>query len=381
MKFVHLGDLHLGKSVNEFSMIQDQEYILKQILDIVKNENVDGVLIAGDVYDRSVPSEEAVRLFNYFLTELNREKKKVFVISGNHDSHVRLEFGSEILKEKEIYIEGEYKGSIPCVDLKDAYGPLHVYLMPYVKASMVSHYFPEKDIHSYEEAFQAVMETCDLCQEERNLILAHQYVAGYEEEPAFAGSEQLTESVGTIDRVSSRWFDAFDYVALGHIHRGQKVGRDTCRYAGAPLKYSLKDREIHSEKSVPVVECREKGQIEVKLLPLKPLREIRHIKGTLKSLMEHAVDRDDYIYATLTDETMQFDAMARLREVYPNTMKLEYDNQETRKLLEEDQIFDTEDQSFQELVYGFYQLMNGKEPEEKEWELIEQAAREAGVIE
>ena len=381
MKLIHLGDLHLGKSVYEFSMIEDQRYILNQIIDIIKRENVDGVLLAGDIYDRSVPSEEAVKLLDAFLTELATLGKKVFAISGNHDSDERLNYGSQLFKSNHIYIAGRYDGKIECVDLEDEFGPVHVWMMPYVKASRVAHFYPEDDTSTYDAAFRTAISKCDLNPSERNVILVHQFVTGRGKEPELAGSESSMVNVGTIDKVGADCFDDFDYVAMGHIHSCQAVERETCRYAGSPLKYSLNTKEINSQKTVPVISLNEKGNVGVKLVYLKPFRDVRRIKGKLADLLANATDAEDYIYATLTDEEPQFDAMARLQEVYPNTMKLDYDNTSTRALHENDDAIETEGKSFQDLVFDFYKLINGGQPDEEEWKLIEDVAKEAGVIE
>lgn len=381
MKFIHLGDLHLGKNVNDFSMIEDQKYMLGQILDLVRNEDIDGVILAGDIYDRTVPSEEAVKVLDGFLTSLAAGGKKVFAVSGNHDSDERLNYGSRLFEANNIYIAGRYDGQIKCVDVEDEHGPLHVWLMPYVKASRVAHFFPEGDTSTYDAAFRTAIGSCDINKEERNVIVVHQFVtASHEAEPELSGSETIYLNVGTLDRISADCFDDFDYVAMGHIHSSQAVGRETCRYSGSLLKYSLNNRELAQEKTVPIVTFGGKGDVEVELRTIRPLREVRHIRGQLQDLLESAVDTDDYIYATLTDEESQFDAMARLREVYPNVMKLDYDNRETRALMEADQEFETEDKSFSELVTDFFRLY-GAEVTEKEWTIIEEAAREAGVIE
>lgn len=381
MKLIHLGDLHLGKSVYEFSMIEDQRYILEQILDMIRQEDIDAVLMAGDIYDRSVPSEEAVKLLDSFLTELADMGKKVFVISGNHDSEERLHYGSRLFRENGIYIAGRYDGEIPCMDLEDDFGPVHIWMMPYVKASRVAHFFPEADTSTYDSAFRAAISQCHLRKEERNVILVHQFVTGREREPELSGSESAVANVGTIDKISADCFDDFDYVAMGHIHSAQAVERETCRYAGSPLKYSLNKKELDMPKTVPVITLCEKGKIEVKLNFLKPLREVRMLKGKLKDLLEHAEDTEDYIYVTLTDEEIQYDAMARIQEVYPYTMKLDYDNSSTRAIRDEESLLETEEKRFEELVSGFYQLINGGEPDSEEWALIREVAREAGVTE
>lgn len=381
MRFIHLGDLHLGKNVNEFSMIEDQKYILKEIIRMIEEQSVEGVLLAGDIYDRSVPSEEAVKLFDSFLTELSELGKTVFVISGNHDSDERMNYGSRLFQANNIYIVGRYDGEIGCINLQDEHGPIHVWMLPYIKASRVAHFYPDGDTSTYDAAFRTAISHCKLNREERNIILVHQFVTGRSENPELSGSESAMLSVGTIDKIGFDCFADFDYVAMGHIHSGQAVGRETCRYAGSPLKYSLNPREINGQKSVPIITMKEKGTVEIELIPLKPRRELRRIKGKLKTVIENAVDTDDYVYVTLTDEITQFDAMARIQEVYPNTMKLDYDNASTRAFQESEEMLDTEGKTFQELMNDFYQLINGVEPSEKEWEVLYEVAKEAGVME
>ncbi len=381
MKLIHLGDLHLGKNVNEFSMIEDQKYILHEILGLIEKESVDAVLMAGDIFDRSVPSEEAVKLFDSFLTALADMGKSVFAIAGNHDSDERLNFGSRLFTANHIYIAGRYDGEIPCVDISDEYGELHVWLMPYVKASRVAHFYPEAEISTYDEAFKTAIGACKVNPLERNIILTHQFVTGKSEEPELAGSENATLSVGTIDKISYECFSEFDYVAMGHIHSAQAVGRETCRYAGSPLKYSLNQRELAKEKTVPVITMLEKGYVEVECFSLQPMRQVRRIKGDLAELLSHAEDTDDYIYATLTDKDIQFEAMARLREVYPNIMKLDYGEKFYRRYRELDENREKENKSFPELIRDFYELMNGDTPDEEAWKLLMEVAKEAGVIE
>lgn len=380
MKLLHLGDIHLGKNVNEFSMIDDQRYILAKILGIVEENDIDAVLIAGDVYDRAVPSEEAVKLLDWFLTAVSHMGKSVFMISGNHDSDERLQFGRELLRAKGVHIAGRYDGVVEHIEMEDEFGPLRVWLLPYVKASRVAHFFPEGDTSTYDAAFRTALAVCDVNENERNVILVHQFVTGKSEEPILAGSESTMVSVGTVEKISSDCFDKFDYVAMGHIHGCQSVGRESCRYAGSPLKYSLNQREIESKKTVPIITLEEKGNVKIELAPLIPKRELRHLRGTLKDLLVNAVDTEDYIYATLTDEDVQFDAMARLQEIYPNIMKLDYDNVATRAIQEENELSDTDGKSFDELISDFYEWMNGRKPSDDEWEILLEVAKEAGVI-
>ena len=381
MKLLHLADLHLGKAVNEFSMIEDQrDMLLEKIVPLVRAQGIGAVLIAGDVYDKRQPSEAAVKLLDDFLSALAETEAAVFLISGNHDSDERLNFGSRLFRSRNIHIVGKYEGSVPEVVLEDEWGPVHFWLLPFVKASVVSHYHPEEEIADYETAVQVALRMATVDASERNVILAHQFVAG-SGDPELAGSEMAVASVGNVERVSSRVFDAFDYAALGHIHRPQSVGRDTVRYAGSPLKYSL--REINDTKSAPLVTLGKKGEIAVDFVPLTPLHEMRQIRGTLDKLLRAGADgcREDYIYAILTDETPIPDAMALLREVYPNAMKLDYDNSHTKNLASLPELSDLEARGFEDIFRDFYQAQIGGEPGPEEWDIMRRLAREAGVME
>lgn len=379
MKLIHLSDLHLGKHLNEFSLIEDQKYILNRILEIIAEKNIDVVLIAGDIYDRTVPSEEAVNLLDYFLTELASMQKHVFAISGNHDSDDRLNFGRKLFTAKNIYINGRYDGTIPSYVVEDEFGKVHFWLMPFVKASRVAHFYPEEDNSSYDKAFRTAISKCHVNEDDRNVILVHQFVTG-QSDPELSGSESAILNIGNIDRIESGCFSAFDYVAMGHIHSGQMVGRKECRYSGTPLKYSIGDKDIKNEKTVPVITMGEKGNVDIELVPLKPLRNVRHIKGNLKDLISHAEDTDDFVYATLTDEETQHDAMARLQEVYPRTVRLDYDNRKTRALVSGESDIEVEGKSFDELMEDFYHMINGTEPSEDEWKILREVAEEAGVF-
>ncbi len=380
MRFLHLGDLHLGKIVNEISMIPDQAYMLDQILDLAKDRKADAVLIAGDIYDKSIPSEEAVKLLDGFLSRLANENIAVIAISGNHDSDERLHFGSSLFTYRNVFITGRYEGSIPCTDLQDEYGTVHFMSLPFVKASLVRHFYPDGDTDTYDAAVRTALAAADVNTAERNVLLAHQFVTSSGKDPETAGSENvMSDNVGTIEKVDVSAFDAFDYLALGHIHRPQRVGRDTARYAGSILKYSLS--EIGHNKSVPLVTMKEKGNIEVELIPLKPLRDMRRIKGKLEDLVrpENITDPNDYIYAVLTDEETIPDAIGRLRTYYPNTMKLSYDNSHTRALENYDPGKITEKATFRELMTDFYQTVKGGEPTEEEWKILIETAGKAGV--
>lgn len=327
MKFLHLADLHLGKRVNGFSMLEDQAHILRQILAILDDEQPDGVLIAGDVYDKSVPSVEAVGLLDGFLTELRARGVPVLLISGNHDSPERLAFGGRVMDSCGIHISPVYDGALAPVTLHDEFGPVHVWLLPFVKPAHVRRWFPDADIESYTDAVAEAVAHMDIDTAARNVLVTHQFVTG----GARSGSEEL--SVGGTDNVDSGVFAPFDYVALGHLHGAQHIGRETIRYAGSPLKYSFSEARQH--KSVTVVTLGEKGDVQVRTVALTPLRELREIRGsydelTARSFYEHTTYRSDYLHLILTDEQDVFDAMSRLRTIYPYLMTLDYDNARTR---------------------------------------------------
>ncbi len=355
MKFLHLADLHLGKRVNGFSMLEDQAHILRQILAILDDEQPDGVLIAGDVYDKSVPSVEAVGLLDGFLTELRARGVPVLLISGNHDSPERLAFGGRVMDSCGIHISPVYDGALAPVTLQDAFGPVHVWLLPFVKPAHVRRWFPDADIESYTDAMAEAIAHMDIDTAARNVLVTHQFVTG----GTRSGSEEL--SVGGTDNVDSGVFAPFDYVALGHLHGAQHIGRETIRYAGSPLKYSFSEARQH--KSVTVVTLGEKGDVQVRTVALTPLRELREIRGsydelTARSFYEHTTYRSDYLHLILTDEQDVFDAMSRLRTIYPYLMTLDYDNARTRAAGGMSVPAETERRTPQELFEALYRRQN-----------------------
>lgn len=355
MKFLHLADLHLGKRVNGFSMLEDQAHILRQILAILDGEQPDGVLIAGDVYDKSVPSVEAVELLDGFLTELRTRGVPVLLISGNHDSPERLAFGGRVMDSCGIHISPVYDGALAPVTLHDTFGPVHVWLLPFVKPAHVRRWFPDADIESYTDAVAEAVAHMDIDTAARNVLVTHQFVTG----GARSGSEEL--SVGGTDNVDSGVFAPFDYVALGHLHGAQHIGRETIRYAGSPLKYSFSEARQH--KSVTVVTLGEKGDVQVRTAALTPLRELREIRGsydelTARSFYEHTTYRSDYLHLILTDEQDVFDAMSRLRTIYPYLMTLDYDNARTRAAGGMSVPAETERRTPLELFEALYQRQN-----------------------
>ena len=381
MKLLHIGDLHLGKSLGDFDLIGDQKYILDQILGIIKEKAVDGVLIAGDVYDKAVPSEAAMNLLDYFLSSLSRSGVSTFMISGNHDSDDRLNYGSDLFAANQIYIASKYDGTLYRRTVTDAYGEADIYLLPFVKASQVKHFFPDAEIATYDDAVRLILAHAGIDPDRRNIIVAHQFVTGRSEDPSLGGSESVgTQSVGLVEKIGYDCFDAFDYAALGHIHSPQKVGREEVRYAGSPLKYSLS--EVNNTKSVPIITLGEKGDVSLELIPLHPMRDLRHIKGPMKMLLDktNITDPDDFIYVTLTDEDTVNDAMGIFQQVYPNTVKIDYDNSHTRAIEQVDISSIAENKSFSELIGDFYRLMYQCEMSEEEMKYMKVAAQEAGMI-
>ena len=356
MKLIHLSDLHLGKRVNEFSMIEDQKYILNQILGIIDEEQPDGILLAGDLYDRPVPSAEAVRLMDEFLTALAREGIRIFMVSGNHDSPERIAFGSELMKKNEVYVSPVYDGRISHITMEDEYGTVTVWLLPFIKPAIVRHVFPEQEIETYQDAVRTVLQHIHIDTAERNILVAHQFVTG----AARCESEELF--VGGIDNVDASLFDRFDYTALGHIHSPQQIGRPEVCYCGTPLKYSFS--EAGQVKTVTVLELYEKGVTKLRRIPLVPLRDMRKLRGSYMEVTDRSFyinsNTEDYLQITLTDEEDIPDGMLKLRAIYPNLMRLEYDNKRTSLDQEIDGGMPKEQKTELELFEEFFALQNNR---------------------
>ena len=379
MKFIHLGDLHIGKTVNDFNMLDDQKFIFNQILEIIDANKVDAALLAGDIYDRPIPSEDAVKLLDYFLNELVKRNVKTFIVSGNHDSDERLNFGSSLFEKSNVFIFSKYEGKLFKHSLEDEFGKINIFMMPFIKASQVKHFFEDEEINTYDEAVKSVLRYTEIDKDERNILVAHQFVAG-RMKPYLGGSESLaTISVGTIEIIGTDNFDDFDYVALGHIHSPQKLERETIRYSGSPLKYSLS--EINKGKSVPIITFNEKGNVNVELIELKPLREMRRLKGKLNQLLspENVIYPDDYVYVTLTDEIPELDALNTVRNYYKYLMKLDYENSHTKEMEQSSINPISKIKSFEEILSDFYKLKYNTEISEEELKIMLEVAREAGV--
>lgn len=332
MKVLHVSDLHIGKRVNGMSMLDDQRYILRQILDIAEKRQVSVLLIAGDVYDKASPSAEAVTVFDAFLTDAVAAGLRVLAIPGNHDSAERIAYAQGLLEKQGVCLPPVYAGEVERVELEDEHGPVEFWLLPFLKPGDVRRFFPDEEIgDDYSAALRAVLGACAIDQGKRNVVLSHQLVTAYGTAPDRADDEI---KLGGMDNVDVSVYDAFDYVALGHVHRPQRVGRDTVRYSGSPLKYSFS--EARYDKSAALIDLGEKkpgddvGEcVSFELIPLVPLHDVREVRGTLADVLAMGTAHDasqDYLHITLSDEHSQLDAMAKIHEVFPNAMMLDYDN-------------------------------------------------------
>lgn len=376
MKFLHIGDLHIGKRVNEISMLEDQSYILEKIVNIAEENHVDAVIIAGDVYDKSIPSGEAVQVFDRFITILGNKGIGLYIISGNHDSQERLSFGRSLLEEVNINIAGSYNGKLEKHTLKDEYGEVNIYLLPFIKPAMVRAYFPDLEIQNTQQAVEAIIGNEEIDESQRNIIVSHQFVTALGKLPESCESE--VNPIGGLDSVDASAFDKFDYVALGHLHGPQKMGRDTVRYSGSPLKYSFS--EVLHKKSVVLVNMEEKGKIQIEKILLEPLRDMMKIIGPFNQLMDVAKESggsDNYILAILTDEEQIFDPLARLRYYYPNIMKLEFQNRRTMENIEsKTAASDVEHKTPLQLFAEFYKLQNNVSMDEEQTKFMEKIFEE-----
>lgn len=367
MKFFHLSDLHLGKRVNEFSMLEDQWDILQKIVMLAKEHKPDAVLIAGDVYDKSMPIVEAVQLLDRFLVWLNELGIAIFVVSGNHDNAERIAFGADLLKKSNVHIVQSYNGSTRPVTFTDEHGDINIWMLPYLKPSIVRKHFTDKDIATYTDALSVALSVAKPDTSVRNILIAHQFITG----ATTSESEEIL--VGGSENVDGSLFDDFDYVALGHLHRPQQVGRETMRYSGTPLKYSFS--ETDHTKSVTVVNMGSKGEIDVAELPLVPIRELREVRGTYNEVMNRNSYRDtnteDYVRIVLTDEQDEPDAMVKLRNVYPNLMRLEYDNKRTQSSDSFETAASTDKKPPSQLFAELFEKQNGQPMSDEQSEYVE----------
>lgn len=366
MKLLHLADLHIGKRVNEFSMIEDQRYILTKILNIIDEEKPDAIMIAGDVYDKSVPSSEAVEVLDKFINDIASRKIETFIISGNHDGAERLAFASKLIDTTGIHISPAYNGKVEARSLNDEYGSVNFYMLPFIKPINVKQIFNLEENISYSDAVKIAIEKMNIDKSQRNVLLSHQFVTGAEE----CDSEDL--SVGGTEGVSASAYEDFDYVALGHIHGPQRVSRDTIRYSGTPLKYSFS--EVNHKKSVTIVNIEEKGNVTVSTIPLNAKRDLVELKGKYDELMDKSFydkkNLDDYYHITLTDENDVVDAVFKLGKIYKNIMKLDYDNARTQSIGKLTAVNDVEHKQPIELIDDFYKNQNGLDMDENQLSYI-----------
>ena len=348
MKFIHLSDLHIGKRVNEFSMINDQKYILEQILNIIANEEINAVIVSGDVYDKSIPAVEAVTVFDDFLTELAAKDIPTLIISGNHDSPERLGFGSKIMQNNGVHIYSVFDGELHKVKIDD----VNFYMLPFVKPIMVRRFYPE--VETYEDAVRTIIENTDIDKSQKNVILSHQFITKTGAETMRSDSESV--SVGGLDNIDISVFDDFDYTALGHIHRPQSLSEK--------VRYTIVDADDFS----------------VQTILLKPLHDMRMIKGSIENILSkeviNAADSDDYLHITLTDKDNIIDAMDKVRSAYPNVMQLEFERDmkgNTKGVYEATGVGTKPDN---ELFYDFYKLQNGVEIDSEKAELVDSILEE-----
>ncbi len=362
MKLAHISDLHLGKTLYNYSLIEDQEYILEQIVGILVEKKVDVLMIAGDVFDKNVAPEAGLKVFRKFLNRLVESKIKVLIISGNHDSAERLTFGGEFMTEKGIFFSKVYDGQIDPVSFEDEYGPVNFYLLPFIKPQIVSHYIEDEKIDTYEEAVQFAVKNMNLNTSERNVILAHQNILSAKR------CESEENIIGGLDAVSDAVFKDFDYTALGHIHSQQKIGKNNVFFCGTPLKYSVS--EFDQEKKMPIISLAEKGKLDIEMIPLIPKRDLRKITGTLEEILSNAKNdpnnHEDFIDITLTNEDEVMDALASLRTVYPNVLKLSYDNKASRAAENIENFSGVNEKKPLEIFETFYQSRRGAEMSEEQ---------------
>ena len=370
MKNLHLADLHLGKRVNEKSMIEDQKYILDQIITLIKEESVGIVLLCGDIYDKSIPTIEAIHLLDEFLDQLSKMAIKVLMISGNHDSIDRLSFGKSLFTRSNLYIASQFENEIEKITVKENGITVNFYMLPFVKSAYISHIF-QLQTDSYEECFRYLIEHTKIDEEETNILLSHQFVTANKKNPELSDSE--TSSLGGIDNIDFHIFDPFDYVALGHIHKPQAMGREMVRYAGSILKYSFS--EIHMDKKATILTIDAKKEISLSFHPLKPLRDMREIECSLEELLKKQCEignQEDYMHVILTDEEQILDAIGKVRTIYPNVMQISFKNRRHMKQLESAQIKEDQisDQSPAELFEQFYKMQNHIDLDEKRLQLV-----------
>lgn len=370
MKFLHTADLHLGRRLSDLPLLDDQKILLQQITDIAVSENVDGILIAGDVYNKSVPGSDAMMALDEFITGLAEKNINIYMISGNHDSSERISYFSQLIRRAGIYTTESFAGELQQIIKEDQHGPVNIYLLPFIRPIQIRRFFPEQEIITYEDAVRTVLENTNINKEERNVLVCHQFVTGAE----ISDSEEF--AVGGLDCIEASVFDDFDYVALGHLHKPQKVRRETMRYAGSPMKYSLS--EAGHVKSVTIIDIGCKGsEPEIKQLPLNAPHDVRQVKGMMAEVMSMDYS-EDYVKVIITDEMIPPDVRVTVTTVFPNLIKLTVQNRRTMEEYVAATAFETiENKSKIELFCDFYQMQNnGIRPEKVQVKIMEDILKE-----
>ena len=366
MRFLHLSDLHIGRRLNGFSLLEDQKHMLEQLLSMSKE--CDAVLLAGDLYDKAQPSSEAIRTLSDFLVSLSRMNKPVFAVSGNHDTAEQVAYCRELLGECGVHMAPPFEGTLTCRTLQDEHGPVCVWLLPFIRPASVRPFFPE--VRTYEDALRSALSTANFRSDARHVLVAHQYVSGAE----ICDSE--TRLIGGVDQVSLSVFDPFDYVALGHLHSPQRLSNGRVCYCGSPLPYSLSEET--QRKAALMVNLSQKGCLTVEAKPISPLRKVRTVTGTLPEISDPALFSEDYVYAILTDETLQLDPLGALRITYPHLLGMRIQNSrtvETAAVMEET---DAEAFTPMEHFVQFYRAQNNDQmPDERRLAVIRRIIEEA----
>ncbi len=369
MRFLHVSDLHIGRRLGGFSLMEDQAQVLDQLLDMAKD--ADAVLLAGDLYDKAQPSAEAIRMVGDFLVRLSRMQKPVFAVSGNHDSPEQVAYCRELLGECGVWMSPAFDGTLKPHVLSDEWGEVHVWLLPFLRPASVRAYFPQ--VRTYEDAVRAALGTAQRDSKARHVLVAHQYVSGAEV------CESEMRLIGGVDQISLSVFDGFDYVALGHLHSPQRMAQGRVCYAGSPIKYSLS--EEHQHKAALMADICEKGRLQLEKRSITPLRDVRTVTGKLADLAAPENHTDDYVYAVVTDEEVLLDPLGALRMTYPHLMGMRIRNSRSNEETAEIENTDAENLTPMEHFQAFYQMQNrDTPPDEKRLEVMRRMLEKAGEM-
>lgn len=360
MRFAHLADLHIGKKLNGISLIDDQRYVLNQAIELMKEQNVDALIIAGDIYQTSQPSNEAMMVFDEFLGQLVDLNLPVYMISGNHDSEEKIAYFSKLIKKSNIHTSSLFNGSTQIINVNDEYGEIYIHLLPFIKPIDTKKFYPEEKIDSYQKMMEVVLENVNLDSSKRHILVCHQFITGGQT------SDSEVFAIGMLDNINHQVFDGFDYVALGHLHHPQHVGKEWIRYSGSLMKYSLS--EVNSDKSMTIVDMKEKGNISIEKYPLKPIRDLKELKGLYQDLMNLPYS-EDYVSITLTDDLVLPDAYLSLLTNYPNM--IQYKIQKSNEVFEAQDLVDIDNKSVLDLFVDFYRGQNNDNlPTKEQLDLI-----------